>query len=106
MRGSYLKGIIGSLLLGVATSAGAIVVGNPCSPLSYGAVGDGTVGTNNGTLNTTAIQSAIDACAARGGGIVALNPSPTGKNVYLTGPIQLRSHVYLQLGAGVTLLGT
>ena len=43
----------------------------------------------------SAIQSAIDACAARGGGIVALNPAPNGKNVYLTGPIQLRSHVYL-----------
>ena len=30
--------------------------------MTYGAVGDGTIGTNNGTLNTAAIQSAIDAC--------------------------------------------
>jgi polygalacturonase len=78
----------------------------PCSPLTYGAVGDGTIGTNNGTLNTAAIQSAIDACAARGGGIVALSPVPSGQNVYLTGPIQLRSHVYLEINAGVTLLAT
>src|SRR5208282_316588 len=80
--------------------------GNPCSPLTYGAVGDGTVGTNNGTLNTTFIQAAINACAAQGGGIVALTALPSGKNVYLTGPIQLKSHVLLEINAGVTLLAT
>jgi polygalacturonase len=107
MRGSHLGGTIGLALLGLTMSAGAaMAAGNPCSPTSYGAVGDGTIGTNNGTLNTVAIQHAIDACAARGGGIVALNPSPTGKNVYLTGPIQLKSHVYLSINAGVTLLAT
>ena len=106
MRGSHLSGIIGSALLGMTMSAGpAMAAGNPCSPLRYGAVGDGTIGTNDGTLNTVAIQSAIDACAA-GGGIVALNPAPNGKNVYLTGPIQLKSHVYLAINAGVTLLAT
>jgi polygalacturonase len=107
MRGSHLGGIIGLALLGLTMSAGeAIAAGNPCSPLTYGAVGDGTVGTNDGTLNTVAIQSAINACAARGGGIVALNPVPSGENVYLTGPIQLKSHVYLEINAGVTLLAT
>jgi polygalacturonase len=99
--------IVGLALLGLIFSAGeAAAAANPCSPLTYGAIGDGTVGTNDGTLNTDAIQSAIDACAARGGGIVALSPSPSGKNVYLTGPIQLKSHVYLQINAGVTLLAT
>jgi polygalacturonase len=108
MRGSHLGGIIGLALLGMTMSAEAIVPAvNPCSPLTYGAVGDGTIGTNNGTLNTVAIQSAIDACAARGGGIVALTANPvTHQNVYLTGPIQLRSHVYLQINAGVMLLAT
>ncbi len=106
MRASHLGGIIGLALLGLMSAEAATAAGNPCSPLTYGAVGDGTVGTNNGTLNTAAIQSAIDACATRGGGVVALNPSPTGKNVYLTGPIQLRSHVYLEINAGVTLLAT
>jgi polygalacturonase len=84
----------------------AQAAGNPCSPLTYGAVGDGTVGTNNGTLNTTAIQTAINNCAAQGGGIVALSPVPSGQNVYLTGPIQLKSHVLLEVNAGVTLLAT
>jgi len=107
MRCSHLDGIIGLAMLGLIMNAGAaIAAGNPCSPLTYGAVGNGTVGTNNGTLNTVAIQSAINACAARGGGIVALNPVPSGQNVYLTGPIQLLSHVYLEVNAGVTLLAT
>ena len=107
MRCSHLDGIIGLALLGLTMSAGAaIAAGNPCSPLTYGAVGDGTIGTNNGTLNTVAIQTAINACAARGGGIVALSPVPSGENVYLTGPIQLMSHVYLEINAGVTLLAT
>jgi polygalacturonase len=107
MRASHLGSVIGFALLGLTLSAGAAkAAGNPCSPLTYGAVGDGVVGTDNGTLNTVPIQAAIDACAARGGGIVALNRATNGKNVYLTGPIQLKSHVYLEINAGVTLLAT
>src|SRR5271155_1193609 len=101
MRCSHL----GLALLGLIMNAGgAMAAGNPCSPLTYGAVGDGTVGTDSGTLNTVAIQTAINMCAARGGGIVALVPN--GDNVYRTGPIQLLSHVYLEISAGVTLLAT
>ena len=107
MRTPQLRAIVGLALLALATSAGAaLAAGNPCSPLTYGAIGDGTIGTNNGTLNTVAIQTAINACAAQGGGIVALSPVASGKNVYLTGPIQLKSHVLLAINAGVTLLAT
>jgi len=111
MRTAYLTSLAGSALVGLGLCGGtAQAAGNPCSPLSYGAVGDGVVGTNNGTLNTAAIQSAINACAAQGGGIVALSPVTTGpnagKNVYLTGPIQLLSHVLLEINTGVTLLAT
>ncbi len=111
MRRAHLTDLIGSALLMLTLCAGAAhAAGNPCSPLNYGAIGDGVVGTNDGTLNTTAIQSAISACAAQGGGIVSLSPVTTGpnagKNVYLTGPIQLLSHVLLQINAGVTLLAT
>ena len=107
MSGSRWGGIIRLALLSATMSAGTAVAAlNPCSPLTYGAVGDGTVGTDNGTDNTMAIQAAIDACAAQGGGIVALSPVPSGQNVYLTGPIQLKSHVYLQINTGVTLLAT
>jgi polygalacturonase len=107
MRCSFLYGIIGSALLSLASSAGAIVIpGNPCSPLTYGAVGDGVIGADTGTDNTIPIQTAINNCATRGGGIVALSPVASRMNVYRTGPIQLKSHVYLQINAGVTLLGT
>jgi polygalacturonase len=106
MRSSYLARSIALAPLALAISAGAaLAAGNPCDPHTYGAVGDGTVGTNNGTLNTTAIQSAINACAAAGGGIVPISVV-SGKGVYLTGPIQLRSHVLLQVNAGATLLAT
>jgi polygalacturonase len=98
---SRLAGVIGlPLALALTMSAAAAQVhGDLCSPLTYGAVGDGV------TDNTSAIQSAIHACARAGGGPVRL-PSESGKGIYLTGPITLVSHVTLQLDKGVTLLGT
>jgi polygalacturonase len=60
----------------------------------YGARGDGT------TMNTSAIQKAIDA-AARQGGTVTL---PAG--TYLTGSLFVRSGVTLRIDKGVTLLGS
>lgn len=61
----------------------------------FGAVGDGE------TLNTLAIQAAIDACAKAGGGNVIL---PAG--TYLSGTLMLRDHVNLHLQEGATLLGS
>ncbi|MCJ8165950.1 glycoside hydrolase family 28 protein [Pontibacter sp. E15-1] len=61
----------------------------------YGAVNDGK------TLNTKAIQATIDACAARGGGIVTFRPGD-----YLTGSIYLKKGVHLRIDAGVQLLGS
>ncbi len=60
----------------------------------YGASGDGK------TLNTAAIQKAIDAAAAKGGR-VRLDPG-----VYLTGALFLKSGVTLDLDEGVTLIGS
>ena len=61
----------------------------------YGAVGDGK------TLNTAAIQNAIDACSAAGGGRVLV---PAGK--YLSGTIRLKSHVDLHLESGAELIAS
>ena len=61
----------------------------------YGAVGDGQ------TLDTPAINKAIEACGAAGGGQVRL---PPGR--YLCGTVHLRSHVTLFLEAGARLVGT
>ncbi|MDF2192877.1 glycosyl hydrolase family 28 protein [Paraflavitalea sp. CAU 1676] len=61
----------------------------------YGAVKNGQ------TLTTAAIQKAIDDCAVKGGGIVTFEPGE-----YVTGSIFLKSNVHLQIGKGVTLLGS
>jgi polygalacturonase len=87
-----------TLLLG--TAAPAAFAANACSPATYGAVSDGL------TDNTAALQAAINGCAAAGGGIVALAPVIGTANVYLTAPIQLKSHVLLEIEKGVTLQGT
>ncbi len=101
MRLPRIVGAIGlaPLMLVMSLGAAAAQAGFPCSPLTYGAVGDGV------TDNTAAIQSAINACAAQGGGLVRLQVV-NGKGTYLTSPIRLVSHVGLQLDKGVTLLGT
>jgi len=61
----------------------------------YGAIGDGN------TLNTIAIQKAVDAAAAKGGGKVVI---PQG--TFLSGTIRLKSGVELSLDRGATLLGS
>jgi polygalacturonase len=66
-----------------------------CLPGSYGAKADGV------TYDTKALQAAVDACAAAGGGIVKLE---SGK--FLTDPIVLRSNITLQIESGATLLGS
>lgn len=53
------------------------------------------------TLDTRAIQSAIDACAEWGGGTVYL---PAGR--YRTGSIFLRNNITLHLDAGAVILGS
>ncbi|MGC3991741.1 MAG: glycoside hydrolase family 28 protein [Chthoniobacteraceae bacterium] len=60
-----------------------------------GVLGDGT------TLNTTSLQKAIDDLAAAGGGTLEF---PAGR--YLTGTVQLKSNLTLQLDEGATILGS
>jgi polygalacturonase len=62
---------------------------------SLGVVGDGA------TLNTAAIQSAIDTCSARGGGTLSF---PFGR--YLTGTIQLKDGVTLYLTEQAVIAGS
>jgi polygalacturonase/PKD repeat protein len=64
--------------------------------LSFGAVGDGT------TDNSNAIQTAINALAAAGGGTVEV-PSAGSLSTYLSGPINLSSSINLQIDSGAML---
>ncbi len=85
-------------VLGTMIVAGCIT--NPAdtrvyNPVDYGAVADGQ------TLCTVAIQKAIDACYANGGGVVRL---PEGR--FLSGTIFMKSGVTLDLSEGSTLLGS
>jgi polygalacturonase len=59
---------------------------------NYGAVADGI------TLNTIAINKAMDACNKKGGGVVLV---PIG--FWLTGPIEIKSNVNLHLEANAVL---
>jgi hypothetical protein len=61
---------------------------------SYGAIGDGT------NIDSIAINKAIDAAAAAGGGTVFV---PAG--TYLCGSIHLKSHIHLELDSGAVILG-
>jgi hypothetical protein len=61
---------------------------------ALGAAGDGT------TMDTAALQRAIDAAAAAGGTVLL----PPGR--YLSGTLWLRSNVTLRLEKGATLLGS
>jgi hypothetical protein len=61
----------------------------------YGAKGDGT------TLETTAVQAAIDACHQNGGGIVLV---PAG--TFQIGTVELKSNVTLHIAAAGKLLGS
>lgn len=61
----------------------------------YGAISDGI------TMNTIAIQKAIDDCASKGGGIVTFSPGR-----YLTGSVYLKDNVHFIIPKSVTLLGS
>ncbi len=66
-----------------------------CDPRAFGAKADGA------TKDSVAIQKAIDACSAEGGGTVTLRAG-----TYLSAPIVLKSNVTLHLDKGATLLGS
>ena len=96
---------IGSAL-GVAAFCATLAAAQPISPKaaggaicvvqSYGAKADGA------TLDTAAIQSAIDDCASKGGGTVKLAGAPK----FISAPLVLKSHITIDIAAGTTLEGS
>jgi polygalacturonase len=82
------------LALAASCLARPAPVENVFNVRSFGAAGDGT------NLDSPAINRAIDAAAAAGGGTVLV---PAG--TYLSGSIHLKSNIHLLIDAGATILG-
>lgn len=81
------------LLRASARSSGAAQSG--LNPIQFGAKADGK------SLDSPAINAAIDACSRSGGGEVHLRPG-----IYRSGSVVLKSNVTLFLEQGSTLLGS
>jgi polygalacturonase len=94
MKLTFLRQLIGLLLLNASLHAAETTSQNYFNVRSYGAVGDGT------NLDSPAIDKAISAAAAAGGGTVLV---PAG--TYLSGSIHLQSNIHLLIDAGATILG-
>lgn len=92
-RPARMMWIAGGLLGGLATATAATP--GVHNIRDHGAAGDGR------TPDTVAIQKAIDACSAAGGGQVRFPPG-----TFLSGTLHLRSNVTLQVDAGARLVGT
>ncbi len=83
------------LMCVLLTAQAAAADVNVYSVSDFGAVGDGQ------TLNTKAIQKAIDTCSQKGGGRVLV---ASGK--YVTGTLFLKDNVDLHVANGAVLLGS
>lgn len=80
------------LMAAAAWAVAADLPASMCDVVAHGAKGDGV------TVDTVAIQKAVDACAARGGGTVWF---PAGN--FVSGTITLKSNITLHLTPGATL---
>src|SRR5271170_5997540 len=84
------------LIAALNFTAAAFAAGNAAfNVLDFGATGDGV------TKDTAAIQKALDACAAAGGGTVLV---PDG--IYLTGSIVIGADTKLELTSRASLVGS
>jgi polygalacturonase len=79
----------------LTASAVTTAPGKTVDATKTGAIGDGA------TVNTAAIQKAIDDCSADGGGTIQF---PAGR--FVTGTIQLKDNVTLRLDENAVLLGS
>jgi polygalacturonase len=72
-------------------------------PAQLRAISDKLADADEGKLDTTRIQDALDKC--KPGMAVELKPS-SGNNAFLTGPLEMRTGVTLLIDEGVTLFGS
>lgn len=81
-----------SIVLTMAVLAGTASAQKVCRVQDYGGKGDGV------TLDTAAIQKAIDDCAGKSG-VVRLG----GAAKFVSAPLKLKSHMVLEIAEGTTL---
>jgi len=93
--GSRAVKTFGLLILLLANASIAAAASTVFDVRDFGAVGDGT------TLETAAMARAIAAASGAGGGTVLV---PPGR--YLTGTIELKSHVTFEVAGSATILGS
>lgn len=91
-RFRWIWGLLATALIASPEGAQSAAV---VSVTDYGAKGDGK------TLDRSALNRAVEACAKAGGGQVRV---PPGR--FLTGTVRLRSEITFVLEAGAVLLGT
>ena len=95
---SLLQSIVCSIILlpAIASSqTGTDNKGNIYNIINYGAISD------TKTVNTSAIQKALDDCHQHGGGVVEI---PTGS--FVTGTLRLYSNMNLHFQPGASLVGS
>ena len=96
-RRRFVGGLLGmgAAVPALAAQSGAAAPKGIINVRDRGATGDGK------RFDTKAIQDAMDACSASGGGTVYVPPG-----TYLTGTLVLKSRVNLHLETGAVLLGS
>jgi len=94
-RREFVKLVPGAMLCALPAPPVLAKVGRRFDIRRQGAIGDGR------TVNTNAIQAAIEACAAAGGGMIVV---PAG--VFVSGSIVLKPGVGLELQRGAVLKGS
>jgi len=97
-RRTVIRNVSAGLMTSIPAFAKSLLVLSTSRTIdirNHGAVGDGK------TVNTRAIQAAIDACAAAGGGMIAV---PAG--IFVSGSIVLRPGVGLELRQYAVLRGS